>query len=99
MTEDERDDLIDRLPKDMVIWDDEDELQHFAHANAAWWMDTLNHPRSGPTHSCCKTCGCGGTCTLGAYHDALISSVVRELDRIGALVAPARAVIGTPEQP
>ncbi|QDO02189.1 hypothetical protein FNV62_43545 [Streptomyces sp. RLB3-17] len=88
MTEEERDDLIDLLPMDMVVWNDEEELQHFGHATARWWMDTMGHPVAGPTHPCCKSCGCGGTCTLGAFHDAMISSVVRELDRIGALKKP-----------
>ncbi len=86
MTEDERDALIDQLPtKTMTVWDDEEELQDFAHATLPWWRDVLGHPPSGPTHSCCKTCGCAITCTLGAFEDALISSVVRELDRLGAL--------------
>jgi hypothetical protein len=88
MTEEERDDLIDLLPKDMVVWNDDEELQHFGHATARWWLDNLDHPAAGPTHSCCKSCGCGGTCTLGAFHDAMISSVVRELDRMGALKKP-----------
>lgn len=88
MTEDERDAIIDQLPKDMPVWTFEDELPHFQHANLRWWRDNLNHPASGPSHSCCKTCGCGGTCTLGAFEDALITTVVRELDRLGALRNP-----------
>jgi hypothetical protein len=88
MTEDERDDLIDLLPKDMIVWNDDEELQHFGHATGRWWLDNLGHPACGPTHGCCKSCGCGGTCILGAFHDAMISSVVRELDRIGALKKP-----------
>ncbi|MEU9670366.1 hypothetical protein AB0E25_33295 [Streptomyces bobili] len=88
MTEEERDDLIDLLPKGMTVWSDEEELQDFRHATLPWWRDALAHPPSGPTHSCCKSCGCGGTCLLGAFEDALITSVVRELDRIGALKKP-----------
>ncbi|MFE9855534.1 hypothetical protein [Streptomyces sp. NPDC005780] len=87
MTEGERDDLIDRLPADMVIWDSDDELQHFGHANSTWWLDALGHTSAGPKHSCCASCGCATTCTAGAFHDALISSVVRELDRLGVLHA------------
>lgn len=90
MTEDERDALIDRLPTaDMTVWDPDDELQHFQHATLAWWRDVLGHPNSGPTHSCCKTCGCATSCTLGVFEGALIASVVRELDRLGALRTPA----------
>ncbi|MEU1433999.1 hypothetical protein ABZ438_07860 [Streptomyces sp. NPDC005786] len=85
MTEEERDDLIDQLPADMVIWNDDEELQHFGHANSTWWLDALGHTSKGPAHSCCAACGCATTCTAGAFHDALISSVVRELDRLGAL--------------
>lgn len=85
MTEEERDDLTDQLPKDMTVWGFDDELPHFQHATLRWWRDNLGHPAAGPTHSCCKTCGCGGTCTLGAFEDALISTVIRELDRLGAL--------------
>ena len=88
MNEDERDDLIDRLPKDMVVWAFEDELPDFQHATTRWWMDSLNHPPAGPTHACCRSCGCGGACSLGAFSDALVASVVRELDRLGALRSP-----------
>lgn len=85
MTEDERDGLIDQLPKGMPVWGFDEELPHFQHATLRWWRDNLGHPASGPTHACCKTCGCGGTCILGAFEDALISTVVRELDRLGVL--------------
>lgn len=93
MTEDERDDLIDRLPTDMTIWDPDDELEHFG-GNYEWWRETLGHPRAHP--GCCRTCGCATSCMLGVFHGALIASVVRELDRIGALVPPADVTTGDP---
>lgn len=90
MDEGQRDDLIDLIPRNMVVWSDEEELEHFQHATLAWWREVLGHPPCGPTHSCCKTCGCGGSCLLGAFEDALVTTVVRELDRIGALRRPER---------
>lgn len=91
MTEEERDDLVDLLPSGMVIWDDEQELAegHFTDRDWAWWRDALEHPMA--HRSCCKTCGCAVTCTLAYFYTALISSTVRELDRIGALVKPSTA--------
>jgi hypothetical protein len=85
VTEDERDDLIDLLPKDMAIWDDEDEIiaGHAADLDLTWWMNAIGHPKAHP--GCCKSCGCATTCMAGAFHAALVSSVVGELDRIGAL--------------
>lgn len=87
MTEDERDDLIDQLPKNMILWSDDEELQYFPNRTYDEWRQILGHPVAGPTHHCCKTCGCGGSCLLGVFYDAVVSSVVRELDRIGALTA------------
>lgn len=88
MTEEERDDLIDLIPHGMTVWADEEELEDFRHATLAWWREVLGHQASGPTHSCCKSCGCGGTCLLGAFENALVTTVVRELDKIGALRRP-----------
>lgn len=89
MDEDQRDDLIDQLLlTETTVWSDEEEVEHFRHATLAWWREVLGHPPCGPTHSCCKTCGCGGSCMLGAFEDALVTTVVRELDRIGALRRP-----------
>lgn len=86
MTEEERDNLIDQLPTDFPIWDFEDELPTFSHATWSWWREQLGHPR---THrACCGTCGCATTCMASAFHDALVTSVIRELDRIGALKTP-----------
>lgn len=84
MTEEERDALIDRLPTDtMILWPDDEELSWFPNRNYEEWRDILGHPRA---HSgCCKTCGCAGTCLLGAFFDSVVSSVIRELDKLGAL--------------
>lgn len=85
MTEEERDAVIDLIPADMVIWDFDEELNHFSHADLAWWMRQLDHGPSAPGHSCCGTCGCATTCVAGSFADSLVSSVVRELDRLGLL--------------
>lgn len=80
----EQDFIFDLVPDEMVIWEDEEELKHFGHATYEWWRkECLGHPRAHP--GCCKTCGCATTCLLGAFHDALISSVIRELSRIGVI--------------
>jgi hypothetical protein len=86
LTLEERDALIDRLPDDMNIWDDDAELGAFTGRDWRWWRDRIGHPLAHP--GCCKTCGCATTCTGSAFHDALISTVVRELNRIGALRRP-----------
>ncbi len=89
MTEDERDDLLDRiLPKGTPIWADQEELDagHFQQADLKWWADVLGHPKAHP--GCCKQCGCATTCMFGAFYDAAINTVLRELDRIGALRTP-----------
>lgn len=88
MTEDERDDIYDLLPDDMVIWSFDDELEHFSHADRRWWMEVLGHERSGENHSCCKKCGCATTCIAGAFHQAMIASTIRELDKLGLLRHP-----------
>lgn len=86
VTEDERNDVIGLLPKDMVIWADDEELEAFPWTFPKW-MDVLGHQT---VHSaCCASCGCAITCTADAFHESLISSVVRELDKLGALRLPA----------
>lgn len=86
LTEEQRDVLIDLLPAGMTLWADDEELPHFADRTWAWWRETLGHPKAHT--ACCKACGCATTCLLGAFYDAVVSSVVRELDRLGALRTP-----------
>lgn len=95
MSEEQRDDLIDLLPTGMRIWDDESEIGHLHSPQGAaqWWHDMLGHTRA--HRGCCKACGCATTCLLAAFHDALIATVVRELDRLGVLHQPAPACSGT----
>lgn len=90
-SEEQRDDLIDLLPAGMRIWGDESEIGHLhSHQGTAeFWHEALGHTRA--HRGCCKACGCAATCILAAFHDALIASVVRELDRLGALRQPAPA--------
>lgn len=88
MTEDERCDLIDRLPDDMTLWADDEEIEKHGCAGRdyTWWREALGHPKAHP--GCCKTCGCAITCSLAAFYEAVVDSVVRELDKIGALRRP-----------
>lgn len=89
MTKEERDDLIELLPSDMILWGDDEELD--------WWRDNpwtlqkwrrvLGHELAHP--GCCKKCGCATSCELGVFYDGVVSSVIRELDHIGALKKPA----------
>lgn len=92
MSEEERDDLIDRLPVDMPLWPDEEELArgHFTDRDWAWWRDTLGHPYA-TGHGFCRTCGPATPCLLGVFYDSVISSVIRELARLGALRKPGPA--------
>lgn len=89
MDEEARDDLIDRIPDDMVIWEDEDELGSFPWTLRKW-LDVLGHTRA---HAgCCTACGCATTCMAAAFYGSTVSSVVRELDRIGALRQPTEPI-------
>lgn len=98
MTQEERDAIIELLPEDMNIWEDDSELEAFPGRTRTWWAEALGHPTAHP--GCCKTCGCATTCLHDAHHDALVSTILRELDNLGALKKPswfdiALAVIGT----
>lgn len=86
LTEDERLTLIDRLPVDMNIWADDDELDVFTGRDRTWWADALGHPAA--HRGCCRTCGCATTCLHDAYHEALVATVIRELNKLGALRLP-----------
>lgn len=85
MNEDDRDDIYDKLPlTEMKIWPNDDELERFG-KDIYEWAEMIGHPRHSPTHYCCKTCGCATTCTFGLFFDSLVSTVLRETDRLGHL--------------
>lgn len=86
MTEDERDDIIEMLPKDMQIWEPDEELAYFRGRDLEWWRETLEHPRA--HRGCCAKCGCGSPCFMIVFADALIASTVRELARLDLLKQP-----------
>jgi hypothetical protein len=88
VTEEERDAVADLLPENMSLWDFEDEIEHFGHATLDWWMDQLGHGPKSPGHRCCKTCGCATTCLAGAFYEATVSTILREVDRLGLLKNP-----------
>jgi hypothetical protein len=90
MTPEERYDIADLLPEGMQIWNDDEELEAFPGRDRVWWSNALGHPRA--HRGCCRTCGCATTCLLAAYHDALVMTVIRELDRVGALRKPLMTV-------
>lgn len=86
MNEEQRDEICDLLPKDMIIWDWEDELESFKSWTYSKWRKELGHPLK---HSgCCATCGCATSCMLSVFYDALIGSTIRELDKQGFLKEP-----------
>lgn len=88
MTEEERDDILDLLPRRFTLWSDEQEIPGWAEGrDYAWWSEQLGHPKAHP--GCCATCGCAITCMLGAFYHAVVDSLMRELDRVGALRPPA----------
>lgn len=95
MTGEERDDLIDLLPDDLNLWaDDEEAATYFTGRTFEHWRDVLGHPQAHP--GCCARCGCATACILGAFYEGVVASVVRELDRIGALRTPAPTKGDTP---
>lgn len=81
MSDDVRWDLINKIPDDMSIYGSD-------HSEGQWtwaqWREGLGHPYA-VGHGYCKTCGAGGPCELAAFYDAVMLSVVRELDKMGAL--------------
>lgn len=93
MDEEQRDrisDLADMEDDSRVIWSDDEELEHFKHANLEWWLrEALGHPRAHP--GCCKTCGCATTCMAAAFFDATVLSTIRRLDELGLLRPPPSA--------
>jgi hypothetical protein len=66
--------LVDGLPKELIVREWPDEYP----GTYATWAEACGHPQG---ERGCKTCGLGGTCPFHALWDALISSVVRELDK------------------
>lgn len=69
--------IIDSLPKahEMIVREWPDDYP----GTYASWADSVGHP-IGSTGRC-RTCGLAITCPLRALWDALVSSVVRELDK------------------
>lgn len=68
--------IIDSLPKpdEMIVREWPDDYP----GTYASWADSVGHPQG---KRGCKTCGLGGTCPFRAFWDALVSSVVREVDK------------------
>ncbi len=66
--------IIDSLPKDMIVREWPDDYA----GTYATWADACGHPQG---KRGCLACGLGGTCPFRAMWDALVSSVVREVDK------------------
>lgn len=81
--------LFDLIPDGMTIWeaDDDEELAYFADRDLRWWMKALGHDRKHT--ACCTSCGCCVTCIAQMFHGAMVASVIRELNKLGALREPA----------
>jgi hypothetical protein len=93
MTPEERETLMDTLGAFPVIWEHDDEIPRFTDVRDwTWWSAALDHPRG--TSGRCRTCGSGVTCIVVAFHDALIASTLRELDKAGALRIPEESSSG-----
>lgn len=82
--------LFDLIPDGMTIWEDDDELGCFADRDLRWWMKALGHDRKHT--ACCTTCGCCVTCTAQMFYGSMVASVIRELDKLGALCEPGEAL-------
>jgi hypothetical protein len=95
MGQDAREDLLDLLPKNPTLWADDEEIGRGCGGDYAYWAEILGHPKAHP--GCCKTCGCAITCTLAAFYDAMEATLLRELDRIGALRSSAEVIASRDE--
>lgn len=85
MNADDRLDLEDLLPANMILWGDDDELGGWPDDPWTWkkWRDVLGHPKAHP--GCCRTCGCATSCLLTVFYSSVVTSVIRELDALGLL--------------
>lgn len=91
MNEDQRLELEDLLPKDPIIWADDSELD--------WWKDDPWTYRKwalvaghGPMANGkgCERCGYDTSqCMFAVFHDAMVATVIRELDKLGFLLPPS----------
>lgn len=113
----DRDAIIDALDAlgPYTIWEDEEEFENtgfdgkkISERDRTWWAKMLGHPvkahrlQDGRTMLRCETCGVGASCEFDCYTDALIFSVLRQLDRLGVLrPLPASSTVstGTVEEP
>lgn len=68
--------IVDSLPTEMIVREWPDEYP----GTYASWAESIGHPVN--DRGRCKTCGLAITCPLRALWDALISTVVREVDKL-----------------
>jgi hypothetical protein len=83
MTPEQREAIIDAIPDGIDIWERDEEPADYLR-DWRWWRRQLSHPHV-DGHGYCKTCGPAVSCTLHVFHDAVIASVVRQLDQLGVL--------------
>lgn len=87
MDQKKRDEIWDQVPLDFPIVDADDEVERITQAGGGTiqsWGAEAGHDIDGALD--CHTCGKGGPCPFIEFYDSVVSSVVRELDKIGALV-------------
>jgi hypothetical protein len=98
MNEDQRWEILDELPRNFPIAeaDTQTDIGFVVPGTYETWYEgwalLLGHPMSGD-RTFCQTCGMGGECSFRAFYDAMIASVVRELDKVGRLSPPGIRVV------
>lgn len=76
-----RDNILGELPESFPIVECDDE---FGGPGGTFesWAAACGHPQDKHT---CTECGRGVSCAFRCFYDAMVASVVRELDRLGHL--------------
>jgi hypothetical protein len=81
VNQEERNRIIDMLSEPFQIVEDDRDASRVP-GTLESWGEAVGHPL-GPQG--CWTCGRGVSCPFRAFYEAMIASVVRELDRFGKL--------------
>lgn len=89
MNQNQRWEILDQLPKSFRVVEDDADLT-LVPGTLESWGEALGHPQG---KRFCQTCGAGGTCSFRAFYDAMVASVVRELDKQGMLSPPGIHVV------
>jgi hypothetical protein len=82
VNEEQRNDLFDRLPEHFKIVEADEDLLRTPGTKKSW-AEALGHELDDGGR--CRTCGRGQSCIFHAFYDAVVASVIRELDKLGHL--------------